>query len=419
MPRIGTAADAGLSAADRDFLFGLQVQALHYFLDNQVASGLVLDRQANRGPLRADGLCSLAATGMGCVALALAAEPEYRLLSPSVAAERVRLTLRTCLNELPSDHGVLPHFVEADTGIVRGADACSTVETAWVVAGALWAAASLRDREVSDLADQLYGRIDWTYWSRPDGLIRHGKDSYGRFLACAWDRFNGETTFMYALAAGAEDGRGAAPGAWQALQPFLGTAAGLRFNNADLGLFVFQYGLDLLDFRTREVPGPVDLWAEAGVATEANRLACRELADRFKTYRRFWGLSAGDGPGNADGPDIYRVYSPAGPVDGTAHLTATLASVTHRPGEVLDNLRAAETDPRLKVRGRYGFSSVNLDSHWVGRDMVGIDAGAVVLAVDNVLHGDRVRTVFHNLPCVGRAVGQLGFRPRNSFRRAA
>ena len=46
-----------------------------------------------------------------------------------------------------------------------------------------------------------------------------------------------------------------------------GTAAGLRFVSADLGLFVFQYGLDLLDFRTWHVPGSLDLWAEAAVAT--------------------------------------------------------------------------------------------------------------------------------------------------------
>ena len=70
------------SSADRDFLLGLQYQALHYFLDNQTAGGLMLDRQRNHGPLRADGLCSVAATGMGFIALALASAPPYRLLSP-------------------------------------------------------------------------------------------------------------------------------------------------------------------------------------------------------------------------------------------------------------------------------------------------------------------------------------------------
>jgi hypothetical protein len=60
--------------------------------------------------------------------------------------------------------------------------------------------------------------------------------------------------------------------------------------------------------------------------------------------------------------------------------------------------------------GRYGFSSVNVDHGWVGRDMVGIDAGAAVLALDNFLAANRVRNVFHELACVGRGLDRLGFK---------
>jgi hypothetical protein len=215
---------------------------------------------------------------------------------------------------------------------------------------------------------------------------------------------------MYVLGAGARDGRALSAASWTALRPFDGTVAGLSFNNADLGLFVFQYGLDLLDLQRWQAPGPVDLWAEARLAAEANERACRATA--FRTYRRFWGLSAGDGPGDPPHPDAYRAYSPAGPIDGTAHLTATLASVAHRPGAVLENLSEAQRDRRLNALGRYGFNSVNLDRDWVGRDMVGIDAGAAVLALDNYLMAGRVRSVFHGLPCVRRAVTRLGFSPR-------
>jgi hypothetical protein len=185
--------------------------------------------------------------------------------------------------------------------------------------------------------------------------------------------------------------------------------AGLRFNNADLGLFVFQYGLDLLDLRRWRPPGAVDLWAEAGVAARANQRACHAAAAQFTTYRRFWGLSAGDGPGKRSTPDRYRIYSPAGLIDGTAHLTASLASVAHCPEAVLQNLHEAEHDRQLNAHGRYGLCNVNLDHHWVGRDMVGIDAGAAVLALDNYLMADRVRTVFHGLPCVRRGMERMRF----------
>jgi hypothetical protein len=387
---------------------------LQYFLDNQVPVGLFLDRQRNHGPRRSSGLCSLAATGMGFIALALGSASPYRLLSPRTASWRIRVGLRAAFDRLPHERGVLPHFFDAGTGQVFGSDSLSTVDTAWLLAGALWAAAFLEDVELEALAARLYDRVDWHYWTAPEapgasGLLRHGKGPDGRFLGPSWDRLNGETAFMYVLAAGADEGQAVPATAWATLKPFYGTAANLRFNNADLGLFVFQYGLDLLDLRGWRAPGEIDLAAEARVATRANYQACRGAAGTFATYCRYWGLSAGDGPGDAPGTDAYRCYSPSGPVDGTAHLTATLASVAHAPGTVLENLYQAQYEERLPPRGRYGFSGINLDRHWVGRDMVGIDAGAAVLALDNFFMEDRVRKGFQCLPRVRRGLERLGF----------
>jgi hypothetical protein len=397
----------------------LQCQALEYFLDNQLPSGLMLDRQRNHGPRQAHGLCSMAATGMGFVALALASAPPYQLLTPQAAASRICTGLVTTLETLPHDHGIIPHFLDSATGAVRGVDAFSTIDSSWLMAGALWAAAFLGNAELEALANQLYERVDWHYWTTPaepnsPGLLRHGKDADRRFLSGCWDRLNGETAFMYVLAAGAGQERALSAGSWQALRSFHGTVAGLRFHSADLGLFVFQYGFDLLDLERWRAPGDVDLWAEARLATQANELSCRELAASFSTYRRFWGLSAGDGPGAALDTQTYRAYAPSGPVDGTAHVTATLASVAHHPAAVLRNIHEGEHDQALGLRGRYGFSNVNLDRHWVGRDMIGIDAGAVVLALDNYLVENRVRAVFHGLRCVQRGLERLGFKTARS-----
>src|SRR5262249_21952093 len=171
-------------------------------------------------------------------------------------------------------------------------------------------------------------------------------------------------------------GRALSRGSWSAVRPYYGTVAGLRFNNADLGLFVFQYGLDLLDLAAWRPPGEVDLEAEAAIAAEANRRACWERADTFRTYRRFWGLSAGHGPRASGARLAYICHSPAGPIDGTAHLTATLASAARHPAAVLENVQQALRDRSLGALGRYGLSSVNLDRGWVGPDMIGIDAGA-------------------------------------------
>jgi hypothetical protein len=402
-----------LGAADRALLLQLQRQALEYFVENQAANGLVLDRQHNHGPRRSHGLCSTSATGMGCIALALASAPPHNLLTAHAALQRIRAVLQAVLEALPQDHGVVPHFIDSATGAIHGNDHCSTVETAWLAAGALWAAVFLADAELESLAARFYDRIDWHYWSAPAGqgagLLRHGKWPDGRYLPCSWDRLNGETAFMYVLAAGATDGRSVGAAAWQALKPFYGTVAGMRFNNADLGLFVFQYGLDLVDLHRWRAPGEVDLLAEARVATAANYQACRAAAESFATFRHFWGLSAGDGPGRPPAADTYRCYAPAGPVDGTAHIMATLASVAHAPETVLDNLNHAQRESGLQAHGRYGFSNINLDCNWVARDMIGIDAGAAVLALDNFLMDGRVREVFHRIPCVLRGLERLGF----------
>ena len=404
-----------LTANDRAFLLGLQRSALQYFTDNQMSNGLMLDRQRNLGSMSSFGLCSTATTGMGFIAVALASCPPYGLISRSDAVQRIQLGLATALDHLPHEEGIMPHFVDSLTQAVQGHDALSTIDSAWLIAGALTAAAILGDSQLEARAETLFRRVNWHYWTAPKQpsyreLLRHGKDAKGKFLLCSWDRLNGETLFMYVLGAGAEAGRELSPRAWKGLQPFYGTVAGSRFCSADLGLFVFQYGLDLLNLRQWKMPGEIDLVVDAELACSANYQSCLELANQFPTFGHHWGLSAGDGPGDRPETDTYRCYAPGGPVDGTAHLTATLASIAHLPELVLENLHRAELNTALPSRGRYGFSNINHGRNWVGRDMVGLDAGAALLAVDNFIMQDRVRQAFHQVPFVQNGIDRIGFR---------
>ena len=267
-------AGASASRTERGLLRLLQGRALGYFLDNQGVEGLVQDRQGNHGPTRQAGPLSVSATGMGLIAVALASAAPYRLIAPREAIGRVRRALETGLRRLPVDHGIFPHFVDRQTLRPLGEDAFSTVDTSWFLAGACWSAHFLGDVDLVNLAERIYNRVDWRYWSVASDatnphpwLIRHGKGPTGRFLPSCWDRVNGETLMMYVLAAGAEEGRALPGESWNSLRPFYGEVAGHRFNNADLGLFVFQYGLDLLDLTRWRSPDGLDLAAEASVAT--------------------------------------------------------------------------------------------------------------------------------------------------------
>jgi len=405
-----------LSATERAWLHGLQRQALAYFLENQQPHGLVLDRQRNHSSvLVVSGLCSTAATGMGLMAVALASAPEYRLLTLADARSRIAACLETALEHLPHMNGMLPHFVDTRTLAPVGVDRVSTIDSSWLIVGALWAAAFLDDAQIRAQAERLYHRADWQYWARvPDGelgRLRHGSGPGGKLLPNSWERLNGETAFMFLLACGADPEKCLPRASWMGLKTCPGQVAGHCFASADLGLFVFQYSLELLDCKRYALPGPCDLFAEARTATWANHLACRTAAHEFQTYRTFWGLSAGDGPG-ANGADVYRCYAPNGPVDGTAHLTATLASLSTYPRLVMENISRAERTAGCRSRGRYGYSNVNVDRDWVSRDVVGIDLGAAAMALDNFLHHGRVRRVFHGLECVVAALERLGSYPR-------
>ena len=130
---------------------------------------------------------------------------------------------------------------------------------------------------------------------------------------------------------------------------------------------MFQYGFDLLDLERWRAPGEVDLWGEAHLATQANERSCRELGGMFATYRRFWGLSAGDGPGPASDTETYRAYAPSGPLDGTAHVMATVASIGHCPASVLENIHEASHDRQLDALGRYGaLTAAPIDAKVLG-----------------------------------------------------
>lgn len=405
------------SNSERALLHGLHQQALAYFVDNQLEHGLILDRQHNHGRRSYNGLCSTASTGMGLIALGLAATREHALISRSEAKARTRTALLTALG-LRHVHGMMPHFLDAKSLQPIGEDAISTIDSSWLFAGALWAAEFFDDDKLRKLATQLYDRVDWKYWSKPVSgnsgngdsmLIRHGTNSKGQFLPGVWDRFNSETAFMYLMAVGAGAEKALPPSCWNALQPFYGTVADLKFISADLGLFVFQYSTLLFDAAQVPASNGVNLGSECETAVLANYAACHRLARSFRTYRKLWCMSAGDGPAPKKGQkDVYRSYSPVEDVDGTAHLMASLASVDVWPGLVIQNLRSAQSSKKLrKARGRYGYSNINIDRDWFSRDVVGIDVGAAVMSLENALYGNRVRSTFHRLALVKTALERL------------
>jgi len=405
-------AASSLKPADKKVLAQLENEAIKYFLDNQLDNGLILDRQTNfdKPASASEYSCSISGTGMGLIAIALASGPKHNLITRDEAIARVKKVL-VMAAKLPEDHGMIPHFFDGSTLKWKGSDQSSTIDSAWLIAGGLWAAQYLKDDELMKLANELYDRIDWNYWADKDTtsgapVLCMGMDDKGKRYKSQWDRINGEVAFMYFLAIGAKEHALPAT-AWAALKPYNKIVAGQNLASGDLGLFTFQYSNELCDLN--QYPGNINLAQMGAMGVAANYEACKELESRYKTFKRFWGLSAGDGPPNkGQTTDAYRAYAPDNDVDGTAHLMATLGSADVVPAFVLKNVHEAESMKTPKIHGRYGYSNVNLDKDWVSKDVVGIDVGMAVMGLENLLDNNAVRNVWQELPSSKRAMEKLG-----------
>src|SRR5439155_21110734 len=102
--------------------------------------------------------------------------------------------------------GFFYHFLDMKTGLRAGTSELSTVDTAILVAGALFCQ-SYFDRqhpdevEIRRLADQIYRRVDWR-WAQPNApAIRHGWPPEEGFIEYDWRGYN-EAMMVYLLALG-------------------------------------------------------------------------------------------------------------------------------------------------------------------------------------------------------------------------
>jgi hypothetical protein len=408
-----------LNKSEERFLRELQERLLRYFVDNQVKkNGFVFDRQRNHGAPRENGITSSSATGMGMIAIALASAKEYGLISAREAEDRIIKALEHAL-KVPEVGGMIAHFFGDDEKPVATYDAIATIDSSWLIAGALWSAAFFRSAKITALAKALHDRVNWRQWTdaadavRPD-LLRHGMANDGNPLLARWDRLIPESAFMYLIATGACGTKNVSRAVWKQLSPHWGQLQGHRLASSDLGLFALRWSLLLFDFSPYYFTDGLNLVHEGDLAAELNYFTCQALKDVYKTFQTFWGLSAGDGPPeNETEEEKYREYAP-GSTDGTANILATVTALECLTDEVLANLDAAKHHG--KIMGRYGPSSVNFAqrNRFISPYAIGTDVAAAILAIDNVLYGGRPRRIFEEVPCIIAA--REGMR---EYRRAA
>lgn len=398
-----------VTLTDDAFLDRIQQRAVAYFWQEaDPQTGLIKDRASNFGPDDYT-VSSTAAVGFGLAALAIGESREW--LSYEQAYGRTLTSLRFLHDQMPHEHGFYYHFVDLYTGQRVWNSEVSSIDTAWLLAGVLFAGEYFQGTEVEVLADELYRRVDFQ-WMLTDGgqrpaerLLNHGWTPQDGFLPYRWDTYS-ELMLLYLLAIGSPT-HPIPDESWEAwARPQATYASYTTF--AQGPLFTHQFSQAWVDFRGRRDRLGYDYFQSSVNATLANRQFALDNRDRFSTYdKHVWGLTASDGP---DGQ--YHAYgaSPGIAVhDGTVAPSAVAGSIVFTSELSIAALRTMYERYGDRLWGQYGFSNAfNLDQSWWDQDVIGIDLGITLLMIENYRSG-LVWHTFMPHPAIQRAMNAVGF----------
>ncbi len=138
----------------------------------------------------------------GSLAAATAAAEQLGVVSRTDAIQVVNQISHTLLLDLPRFHGLWPHFVISQTGVITIAPGSewSSVDTVIAAIGLLGAQSGL-GLDTSG-TEQMLQAIDWDDLVKQNGMISHGYEYGGTRLCCAWDVFGGESWLVELAYAG-------------------------------------------------------------------------------------------------------------------------------------------------------------------------------------------------------------------------
>ena len=337
-------------------------------------TGLVLDRAPSNGSDQ-PGVSSIAATGFGLSALAIGHRWGY--LKADAAQTRVRRTLEFLCERAEQKHGFFYHFLDSSNGKRAWDSEASSIDTCWLLCGALHARAYFDDAAIRSRANELLNRADWAWMLNGSPTLCHGWTPESGFLSYRWDTY-AELLAMYLLAM-ASTTHGIPASSWHAWKRPLRNYRGVFFMDAETPLFVHQYSHAWFDFRGR-VDNYANYFNNSQRATQAHRNYCIQLSAEFPWYGPdMWGVTASDSRGG------YRAWGhPARPPDGTLVPCAAGGSMVFLPescGAVLQNMYQRYGE---QAWGKYGFvDAFHPVERWFNPDVVGIDLGIMLLMAEN------------------------------------
>lgn len=407
-PQVADAAMAPtdvITAADVALLDEIERRAVRFFIEHSdPQTGLTRDRAPANGS-RASSASSVAATGFALSAWCIADSRGW--MSHHEALERVRRTLRFVAEHHAHERGLLYHFVDIKTGQRAWKSEASTIDTALFLKGAILAREHFRDAEVTQLANEIYHRVDWTWALNGGDTLSHGWLPESGFIPHRWDSYS-ELMGMYLLGVGSPR-HALAPEAWHAWKRGpLARHEGRSFIQC-APLFTHQFAHGWFDFRGKR-DAYADYFQNSVDATLAQRAWSSHQSERFAGWSAdMWGLTA------SDGPNGYIAWGTPGTEedrsDGTLVPCAPGGSLPFAPRECLTALHRMREAGGEALWGRYGFADAfNPETNWVATDVIGIDLGIMLVMAEN-LRTEFVWDTFMRAPEVRRGMTLAGFRP--------
>jgi hypothetical protein len=326
------------------------------------------------------------------------------------------------------------HFLDMKTGRRTWNSEVSTIDSAYLIAGALTAAqyydrATSEEREIRQLADELYRRADWQ-WAQHGALtVTHGWKPKTGFIKYRWTGYN-EALILYVLAL-ASPTFPIAPESYRAWTRTYKWKDLYGFEHLYAGpLFIHQLSHIWIDFRGIQDDymrsKAIDYFENSRRATYAQQEYAIRNPKKFKGYGEYiWGITASDGPGPAsrriNGKTVhfydYKARGiPRGPDDGTLAPWAVTASLPFAPELVLPSLHYFN-EQFPEMTSKYGFKcsynptfsdSKNKDG-WVSLGYYGLDQGPIVAMIENYRTGFLWR-LMRNCPHIVEGLRRAGFR---------
>ncbi len=390
-----------LTPADAPFLEELEHANFLYFVEQaHPQTGLVRDRVNVQAPGTAT-VASIAATGFGLTALCIG--PHRGFLPLPEARARVLSTLRFLWRKVPVHRGFYFHWADINTGERIWDSEVSSVDTAILLCGILTCRQYFQHSEITQLAQDIFNRVDWTWLSEDTTLLPHGWTPDTGFLPYRWDYYS-ELMMMYLLGLGSYV-HPLREQAWYAWKRTTFDYDGLRYIGSYAPLFIHQYSQAWFDFRGQR-DQYADYFQNSILATDAHRRFCLELARQFPDYSQdLWGITASD---SEKGYVVWGGPPELGPIDGTVVPSAAAGSLPFLPQPVMRVLHTIK-DRYPAAWSRYGFvNAFNPLKKWFDSDVIGIDTGITMLMAENARSGLVWETFMKN-PEAQRGMRRAGF----------